>query len=56
MWGSGQGLEVYADSDYANKANNKRSVSGIAVALGGTVVSHASKAQHVMSLSTDLTW
>ena len=52
MWGSGLGLEVYADADYADKANDRRSVSGIAVTLGGTVVSHANKTQHVMSLST----
>ena len=50
--GSGLGLEVYADADYADKANDRRSVSGIAVTLGGTVVSHASKTQHVVSLST----
>ena len=52
MRGSGLGLEVYADADYADKANDRRSVSGIAVTLGGTVVSHASKTQHVVSLST----
>ena len=41
--GSGLSLNVYADADYANKENDRRSVSGIAVTLGGTVVSHASK-------------
>ena len=49
---SGLGLEVYADADYADKANDKLSVSGIGGILGGTVVSHASKTQHVVSLST----
>ena len=49
--GSGLGLEVYADADYAYKANDKRSVSGRAVTLGGTFVSHASTAQHIVSLS-----
>ena len=49
---SGLGLEVYANADYADKANDRRSVSGIGVTLGGTVVSHASKTQHVVSLST----
>ena len=44
---SGLGLKVYADADYADKANARRSLSGIAVTLGGTVVSHASKTQHV---------
>ena len=50
--GSGLELEVHADIDHADKSNDRRSVSGIAVTLGGTVVSHASKAQHVASLST----
>ena len=48
---SGLGLEVYADADYADKANKRRSVYGIAVTLGGNDVSHASKTQHVLSLS-----
>ena len=52
MRGSDLGLEVYADADYADKANDRRSVSGIAVTLGGTVVSHAGMTQHVVSLST----
>ena len=43
---------MYADADYANKENDRRSVSGIAVTSGGTVVSHASKIQRVVSLST----
>ena len=42
---------MYADDDYA-KANDRRSVSGIAVTLGGTVVSHSSKTQQIVSLST----
>ena len=50
--GSGLSLNVYADADYANKENDRRSVSGMAVTLGGTVVSHASKTQRVVSLST----
>ena len=52
MRGSSLGLEVYADADYADKANERRSVSGIGATLGGAVVSHASKTQHVVSLST----
>ena len=47
--GSGLGLEVFADAD---KATDRRSVSGIAVTLGGTVVSHASKTRDVVSLPT----
>ena len=43
MRGSGQGLEVYADADYADMANDRRSVSEISVTLGSTVVNHASK-------------
>ena len=53
--GSGLGLEVYVDADYANKANDRRSVPGISVTLESTVVSHASKTQHVVSLSTSET-
>ena len=45
-------LGVYTDTDYADKANDRRPVSGIAVTLGGTVVSHVSKTQHVVSLLT----
>ena len=41
--GSGLSLNVYADADYANQNNDRRSVSAIAVTLGGTVVSRASK-------------
>ena len=52
MRGSSLGLKVYADADYADKANDRRSVSEISVTLGGTVVSHASKTQHVVLLST----
>ena len=50
--GSGLGLEVFADADYADKTTGRRSVSGIAVTLGGTVVSPASKTRYVVSLST----
>ena len=51
--GLGLGLEVYADADYTDKANDRRSMFGTAVTVGGTVVSHVSKkAQHIVSLST----
>ena len=50
--GSGLSLNVYADADYASKENDRRSVSGVAVTLGGTAVSHTSKTQRVVSLST----
>ena len=52
MRGSCLSPNVYADADYANKDNDRRSVSGIAVTSGGTVVSHASKTQRVVLLST----
>ena len=41
--GSGLNLNVFADADYANKDNDRRSVSGMAVTLEGTVVSPTSK-------------
>ena len=50
--GSDLSLKVDANADYANKDNDRRSVSGIAVALGGTVVSLVSKTQRVVSLDT----
>ena len=50
--GSCLSLNVSVDTDYANKDNDRRSVSEIAATLGGTVVSHASKTQCVVSLST----
>ena len=50
--GSGLSLSVYEDADYANKDNDRRSVSGITVSLGGNVVSHVSKTHRVVSLST----
>ena len=42
---------MYAEADYA-KANDRRSVSGIAVTLGGIVVSNESKTEQVVSLPT----
>ena len=38
------------DADYATKNHDRRSVSGIVVTLGGTIVSRASKTQRVVSL------
>ena len=52
MPGSGLSIDVYADADYADKDDSRRSVSGVAVTLGGTVVSHVSKTQRVVSIST----
>ena len=52
MRGSGLGLEVYGDADYADKVSDRHSVSGIAITLKGTIISHVSKTQHAVSLST----
>ena len=45
-------LSVYVDGDYANKDNDRRSVSGVAVLVGGTVVNASSTTQHCVTLST----
>ena len=45
-------LSVYVDADYAGKANDRRSVSGVAVMLGGTTVIASSTTQHCVTLST----
>ena len=39
-------LSLYADADYADKANDRRSVSGAAVMLRGTAVIASSSTQH----------
>ena len=43
---------MYVDADYANKDNDKRSVSRVAVMVGGTVVNASSTTQHYVTLST----
>ena len=48
-------LSVYVDADYANKDNDRRSVSGVAVMVGGTVVNASSTTQHCVTLSTSET-
>ena len=48
-------LSVYVDADYANKDINRRSVSGVAVMVGGIVVNASSTAQHCVTLSTSET-
>ena len=45
-------LSVYVDADYANKDNDRRSVSGVAMMVGGTVVNASSTTQHCVTLST----
>ena len=45
-------LETYVDADYAHKAEDRRSVSGVAVCCGGTLVSWFSRTQKCVTLST----
>ncbi|CAB1109358.1 unnamed protein product [Ectocarpus sp. CCAP 1310/34] len=49
--GSGLRLAVYVNASYAD-TEDKRSVSGLATTVGGTVVSHGSKTQSIVSLSS----
>ena len=51
--GGGLKLSVYVDVDYADKANDRRLVSGVAVMLGGTSVIASSTTQHCVTLSTN---
>ena len=45
-------LETYVDADYSHKAEDRRSVSGVAVCCGGTLVSWFSRTQKRVTLST----
>ena len=45
-------LSLFADADYADRCNDKRAVSGVAVMLGNTAVSVSSTTQHCVTLST----
>ena len=44
--------ETYVDADYAHKAEDGRSVSGVSVFCGGTLVSWFSRTQKCVTLST----
>ena len=55
QWGGGLTLSLFADADYADRCGDKRSVSGVAVMLGNTVVSASSTTQHCVILSTSET-
>ena len=48
--GSGLDLTAYSDADYADESNDRRSVSGVVVALGGAAVSWASSTQRCDSV------
>ena len=45
-------LETYVDADEAHKADDRRSVSGVAVCCGGTLVAWFSRTQKFFTLST----
>ena len=45
-------LSVFVDADYANKGYDRRSMSGVAVMVGGTNVNASSTTQHCVTLST----
>ena len=45
-------LETYVDVDYGHKAEDRRSVSGVAVCCGGALVSWFSMTQKCVTLST----
>ena len=45
-------LETYVDADYAHKAEDRRSVSGVAVSCGGVLVYWFSRTQKCVTLST----
>ena len=46
-------LSVYVDADHTNKDNGRRSVSGVAVMVAGTVVNASSTTQRCVTLSTN---
>ena len=43
-------LETYVDADYAHKADDRRSVSGVTACCGGTLVSWFSRTQKCVTL------
>ena len=50
--GSLLSLTVFADTDYASKATDRRAISGVVVMLGGGAVCVISRTQHYVALST----
>ena len=54
FWRGGElKLSLFADADYADECNDRRSVSGVvAVMLGNTAASASSTTQHRVTLST----
>ena len=51
-WGGDLKLSLFADADYADICNDRRSVSGVAVMLGTIAVGGSSTTQHCVTLST----
>ena len=51
-WGSGLEISVFADANYTEKADYRRSVSGVAVTVGKSSVSWFSSTQKIVTLST----
>ena len=45
-------LSLFANADYADRCNDRRSVSGVAVMLGNTAVSASRTTQNCVTLST----
>ncbi|CAB1110388.1 unnamed protein product [Ectocarpus sp. CCAP 1310/34] len=50
--GSGLDLDVFVDSSYADSTVDRRSTTGLAVTVGGTVVCASTKTQPVTAQST----
>ena len=50
--GEGLKLSLFADAYYADRCNDRRSVSGVVVMLGNTAVSVSSTTQHCVTPST----
>ena len=48
-WGSGLEMSVFADANYAEKADGRRSVSGVVVTVGKSCVSWFSSTQKILS-------
>ena len=51
-WGSGLELSVFADANYAEKADDRRFVSGVALTVGKSSFSWLSSTQKIVTLST----
>ena len=51
-WGLGLEISVFPDAKYAEKADDRRSVSGVAVTVGKPSVSWFSSTQKIVTLST----